>query len=317
MARPKKTRTVDTENKTADELIQMQAELKGQQNQDEPAPDELDINEPVDENPDDGASTNDDEFDLSSLDGLQDNEQQVDTELQHKYDVLQGKYTAETKRLSDMLSQTMAEVQELKTKLAQRVNVDEPIDETAEENLKTQYPALYKGLLAIARKEARGAAKDTDAKVENIIQDGEKSRRIEYYNQLNRLVPVWEKLNSHPVFIKWLGEKDTFSGTSRENLIKSAFNRYDYETTAQFFTTFMKEKGVRTRSEADTNEYIAPDTSGSGRPQRGNPKTVITRAQIAKFYQDKSQGRFNGTDEDARKFEARIMQAVKEGNVRS
>ncbi len=316
MARPKKA----VENKTADELIQMQADLKKQR---ESAQEDEIVDTPVDDIPDDETPPDDDELDLSSLevdDGLEDQPPE-DAGLQHKYDVLEGKYRAETKRLSDMLSDTMAEVSDLKSQITQlkksKSTETEPEDETAEEDLKAQYPALYKGLLAIARKEARSMVKDTDSKVDDVIQQGEKARRLDYYNQLAKIVPAWEKLNAHPVFIRWLKERDEFSGTTRDNLITAAFNRFDYETTAKFFNAFIKEKGIKTRQNIDADEEnIAPDTSGRGRPNRPAGTPTFTRAQVAKFYQDRAQGRFNGTDEDARKLESRIMQAVREGKVK-
>ncbi len=325
MARPRKNQVEDAA-KLADELIAAQAQLKTG-NPDEPAPDDDtlsvdDSDEPAGDDDLEGSTG----YDLSGLD----DEPPVapdDTDLAHKFSVLQGKYKTETERLSSLLSSTMTEVQNLKAQLASRPSTIPEIadlsdDNVAVDSLKEQFPTLHKSFMALARieasKEITKAVKGTTEKVDAIVLQGAEDKKNLYYARLSELIPSWEQINNHPAFLKWLGETDEFSGTTRKNLISASYGRNDYVTTAKFFNAFIKEKGIKIKGKlsADTDD-IAPDTSGASvnrnvRLQAGE----ISRAQIAKFFQDKAQGKLVGTEAEIAKMEAKFFQAVREGKVR-
>jgi hypothetical protein len=121
------------------------------------------------------------------------------------------------------------------------------------------------------------------------------------------------------VFIKWLSERDRYSGQPKQKLLNNAFNGNDVSTTVTFFTDFMKEKGIRNSNpQVRDADEIAPSGSSAGTGGRINKPGVgtITRATIDKFYSDRARGKFEGTDDEARKFESRIMQAVRDGKVK-
>jgi len=274
--------------------------------------------------PDDPETPNDtlqdSDFDFSKLedDVPQNPPPRPSDDIAHKYDVLQGKYKAETDRLSAMLSQAMQRIGELESRSNNPTESSTPPDsDTDLEDFKTNYPALFKGVYKLVQQEAGSMVKSANDKVERIQQESEQSKRQVYFDQLGKLVPGWEKLNSHPSFLKWLEAPDTFSGASKKHLLLTAFNRMDYNTTAKFFDAFIKEKGIRVREpqSSDTDD-IAPDTSGVSVRNESRNTATITGAQIEKFYADRVQGRYQGTEQDAIKFEARIMQAVKEGKIR-
>jgi len=321
MGRPRKNKVEEAAN-LANELIAAQAALKTGNDElapeDETPVDELDI-------PDDSDSTDQGDFDLSALDEEEPAPiVQDDKKLAHQLSVLQGKYNAETERLSNLLSSTMTEVQNLKTQLVKKVPdasglADLSDDDASIETLKEQFPALYKSFMALARVEARrevsNATRGTSEKVDAIVQKGEVDSKNVYYSELTKALPLWEKINNHPSFGKWLNEPDEFSGTSRKNLLGAAYNRNDHVTTLKFFNAFMKEKGIRVKGRPDDSEDIAPDTSGGGRSNRSAPGE-ITRAGIEKLYQDKARGKLSMTDAEFAKIEARYFQAVREGKVR-
>lgn len=325
MARPKKN-NIEEAAKIADELIAAQASSK--QNDEFTAP----------ENPVDNFSVDDDSlvsdsedlneadgFDMSDLDEDPPEEKPTDKDLAHKLSVLQGKYNAETERLSTLLSSTMAEVQSLKDQLAKKPSTSSDVadlsDDDADINsLKTQFPALYKSFMALARSEAKreitNATKGTVEKVDAMVQQSEVEKKNNYYSKIAEAMPNWEQINNHPSFIRWLNEPDEFSGTTRRNLLGAAYNRNDYATTLKFFNAFIKEKGIRVKGKPNDADDIAPDTSGTSvnRANRTNTGT-ISRAQMEKFYQDKAHGKLTGTQADIDKMEARFFQAVREGKV--
>uniref|UniRef100_A0A6H2A1C6 Uncharacterized protein n=1 Tax=viral metagenome TaxID=1070528 RepID=A0A6H2A1C6_9ZZZZ len=323
MGRPKGSKnSVEDAGKLADELIA--AEALERQRKEGSAPD--DETPPVDDTP---PLVEDEEepagWDLSGLDE-EPPPPADDKELAHKLSVLQGKYNAETERLSTLLSQTMTEVQALKAQLANRPTPTPELanlsdDEAGVEKFKQQFPSLYDSFAAAARVEARAevskATKGTVEKVDAIVQQGAEEKKQVYYSRLSEALPNWEQLNTHPVFLKWLGENDEFSGTTRRNLIGAAFNRNDHATTIKFFNAFVKEKGIRVKGRPDDSDGLAPDTSGASvnRFYRSSGGEV-TRAQMQQFYQDKAHKRLNMTDAEIAKLEAKFFQAAREGKIK-
>ncbi len=279
----------------ADELIAEQARIKAQNTEGNLDQDDTDLDEPL-------APTNPEvDLDLSqdddlNLDGIDDDQEKDD----HKYNVLQGKYNAETERLSNMLSQVMTENQQLKDRLdiiSQGSNIDlnnVASDDPDLESLKTEYPKLYKGFLALAKNEMRGALKKTEDKVDGFVARSVVTEREKYYKELTGIIPQWNKINVHPSFTKWLMAKDKFSGQSKQSLLRSAYDRMDVEASAAFFESFMAEKGIKNQnSEISDSESIAPNTSGIGTGTRQIKPGSITRAEIAKCYSDRARGKFN------------------------
>jgi hypothetical protein len=266
-------------------------------------------------------------YDFSNLEDEPPVEQQPSNEskeIQRKYDVLQGMYNTETKRLSDLLAQTMQEVEVLKGKLNKPSVPDEPAEDASIETLKEEYPALYKAFMALAKQEVQrevgSAMKDTTAKVDAIQQRTEVDSRNVYYQRLAELVPGYEQINSHPAFLKWLSEPvSELSPVPRRDFLTRAFNSMDAAGTAKFFNAFIKEKGVRVKGKFNPpDDIVAPDDSGNvARVNKAGTQGTVTRAEIAKFYQDKMAGLLPGTPEEIAKREARIFQLVREGKVRA
>lgn len=334
----KRSTNVEEAARLADELIAAQAARKAESNSQEDGDikesQKLEDNDDLNIAQDENISTEDtsisDDYDLSSIEDStvvenanSDSDKRI-KELEHKYSVLQGKYSAETERLTQLLSTTMEELQRLRVQIEDVPSKKDDLsdDESGVENLKEQFPALYKSFLSLARSEAKNevtkATKGTAEKVDTIMRQSEDERLNMYYGRLKEIVPAWEKINSHPVFLKWLSEMDEFSGTQRKVLLQSAFGRRDPVVTAKFFNAFIKEKGIKVKEKSTIADNIAPGSTGSNisNPSARNNSTKIPRSEISKFYQDKIQGRLSNMSEaDIAKQEARYFQAVREGRV--
>jgi len=280
--------------------------------------DGLNLDDPA---PDDDLLNLDEE--IPQDDSLQDNSGMA--QLQHKFDVLQGKYNAETERMNTMLSTVMQQVTDLKAENERlKANPSAPDADTGEDDLekiKTEYPTLYKGLLAVARKEVKTSVQEATArseeKVDGLLKKSAEKDRASYLEALTAEIPRWREINVHPTFIKWLEVKDRLSGRPKSELLLNAYNGMDVKTTAAFFLDFMQEKGIRNQgSKIASDEDIAPNDSGVNITGNRKGGFTITQPQIDKFYKDRAMGRFAGTPEEAAKFEARIFQAIREGKVK-
>lgn len=248
-----------------------------------------------------------------------------DDGFEQKYNVLRGKYDKEVGRMSDMLSQTMAEKEALRVQLetASRSATPAPTRDDhffgeGDPNIQSlikDYPSLAKGIEAYAKKLVGSSLNETKAEV---IQATNLNRRETYDSRLTSLVPDWQKLNEDPGFIDWLKKRDKYTGATRHQLLLDSWERFDVERSKAFFEDYVEETGGTKPTKSEEKVYgLTPDTSGGNVPAKGNAaKGYITRDQISEFYRDRAQGKFKGSDEDAAKIEAKIVRAVKEGKVR-
>lgn len=309
----RKKKTPEEAGLDADKIIEENS--KAVKTDDEPPSDDMDVSSlSEDEVKDDG-----DDFDLSKLDKeVEDDVTEVDNQdFKHQYQVLQGKYNSELKRLSDELSRSLAANQQLMAELSKR-NQAGPLEGDADEDLKDlkeRFPNVYRGVMALLRNEASNLVRGTEAKVDNVANKVVAAERSRYFDAISKAIPRWESINKHPVFLKWLSQKDRYTGAQRGALLNYAYNNMDAETTIKFFSDFMNEKGIRNKAARESDdENVAPNTSGGNPPPRREGGT-ITRSEIKNFYNDKAKGKYSGSQDDAEKFERRIMTAIKEGKV--
>ena len=259
-------------------------------------------------------------------------------DFKHKYDVLQGKYNTEIGRMNTMLSAVMTEKEALKAKLetapvapvnvfSDNLDID---DEDDIEFLKAQYPEVFKGIEALAKKKAAeilGPAVDGIAKATSTAAAIESDR---YFRELDGKVKNWRVVNVDPAFENWLDTPDRYTGIDKRSLIRDAFSKRDSARTIAFFEDFAKLSGsappnpspnpsqdppdpAQSHLHADTDIY--PSNAGSPAPST-REKGIVLRSDIDRFYKDRAQGRFAGTEDEAARVEARFFRAVKEGKVR-
>jgi hypothetical protein len=165
------------------------------------------------------------------------------------------------------------------------------------------------------------------------------ARRVSQSDQQNVLamlaqhVPNWTEVNENPEFLAWLDQSDPYSGHLRGKMLEQAYKSHDGPRVVAFFKGFLNEHAAVTQPapaasappaapapQRKLDELVAPGTpkAGAAGTQDGSGKRVWTRAEIGKFYDDCSAGRFNSTDGKARRaaMEADIFAAQREGRVR-
>lgn len=147
---------------------------------------------------------------------------------------------------------------------------------------------------------------------------------------------VWQQVNDDPKFMAWLNQADPFAGQPRLQLFSDAAGRCDVDRVARFFTAYLREHTAPTQSSAPApaqtptapqpvasrptlEALAAPGRAPGAAPNSGAPgeKRVWTQPEIARFYDDKTKGRFAGRDDEFRRLELDIFAAMSEGRVRS
>lgn len=149
---------------------------------------------------------------------------------------------------------------------------------------------------------------------------------------LTEKVPNWEELNGDAGFLEWLDQRDPFSGAVRGLMLKQAFEAHDGPRVVNFFLGYQKEHAAVTppantaapaaapaQPQRSLEQMVAPGTpkTGAASTQNGSGKRDWTRAEIGQFYKDLGAGKYRGKTEEAKKIEADIFVAQREGRIRS
>lgn len=176
---------------------------------------------------------------------------------------------------------------------------------------------------------------------QHAAQSAARSSQQTVLDMLTERVPNWQQLNSDAEFLNWLDEVDPFSGAQRGALLQQAYQAHDGPRVVAFFSGFLKEHAAVTPpanqgqppagqqqqqvqqpaaqrpTQRTLDDFVAPGTPkpGAANAPDGSGKRVWSRAEIGKFYSDRSAGRYKDPKEAA-KIEADIFAAQREGRIR-
>lgn len=250
----------------------------------------------------------------------------------HRWETLQGKYAAESRRSNELIGQLQREVAALKEQIARQAeqqqgaakpaNVETAIDELQREYGEAFTNALDQRIQRVAQAHVERSVaervKPVEEKVARVESDNAAKASGDYFTQLSRICPDWEQMNVDKGFLAWLGATRV-GRRSMQELLNDAHQAGDAVGVADIFNTYGRvAKQTQTQKPAarpDARELIAPRGRGSGDGAviDDSQGKVITMAEVDKFYHDMELGRVK--PEEAARREAEIMQAVQEGRV--
>ena len=147
---------------------------------------------------------------------------------------------------------------------------------------------------------------------------------------LDQQIDGWRQQNNDPAFLDWLGQPDPFSGVARGDLLRQAYEGFDVPRIVAIFKGYRNEHAVVTPPAASAaaaaapqrslDEFVAPGTpkAGAAGAQDGAGKRIWTQAEIKRFYDDCTAGKYRTTEGQARRreIEQDIVAAAREGRVR-
>lgn len=262
---------------------------------------------------------------------------------EHKYRVLQGKYSAEVPRLHKELriekeARVAAEGKlsglEERVKKLEAAGAGDGSDPA--ETLKKEFPDIYEGAKKIVNDEIAKAAPEKKAEERKPDPAETPPEVTSFYGILAEIVPTWDKINTDEGFKKWIVERESkYSRRTRLDSLKDAFTDLDAVAVAEFFKDYRDEQDAkgsearraeeeRLKKEADDKlrkekdqEDLHPNTGGRGPVEESGDKdkNKITTDDIAQFYKDEASGLYNGRDKERDAMEARIVRASREGRV--
>lgn len=148
---------------------------------------------------------------------------------------------------------------------------------------------------------------------------------------LDAKVPTWRELNEDAAFLEWLDQVDPFSGHPRGALLEQAFKVYDGPRVVAFFRGYLNEHAALNPPPAPTaagasapkpqkelKDFVAPGApkAGAAVAPDGSGKRAWSRADIGRFYEDVRAGKYRTKPDEAKRIEADIFAAQREGRIR-
>lgn len=273
-------------------------------------------------------------------------------EWEQRFKVLQGKYNAEVpalhstvRELTDKVGKLQKDLETAKAAPAPQPSPDfvpskylKPEDEKdfdpemvdlvrrgAREEMEANLPGLLEKILPKFLEPYLGKTlKPLQEKVETVATRVEtrearehKTEREKFFDAMDRIIEektrlTFDAINTNPVFLNWLTQKDPRSRRVRQELLEESVAALDAEWAASFYTDFVAENPNAVV--APSAPTITPPRSGGGEAPRPQGKTWTT-SEISAFYKDVSIGRYKGREAEKQQLEIDIYAARREGRV--
>lgn len=266
------------------------------------------------------------------------------TDFEQKYRSLQGMYNAEVPRLHAQNRELTSRVQQLEKLLssmseqgAKQQEAQTPTKLVTEQDIE-DYGDSIDVMRRVFREEM--SSKDQEIaelkqlvrqmqgtvvpQVQRLEQNYTVSSEQRFWDDLNRLVPDWQQVNSNQNFHQWLLEADELSGQPRQTYLDAAQRNFDAKRVANFFATWKRLNGMsdaqpgpkpQDRTSSELERQVAPGKGRtSGAKPAGEPKTY-SPAEIREFFTKVQKGQFKGREEERDRIERDIFAAQREGRI--
>jgi hypothetical protein len=169
-----------------------------------------------------------------------------------------------------------------------------------------------------------------------VRQTVEYDAQTRMYNQLDKEIPNWKTINSHPDFVGWLQMPDPLSGQIRHGLLAEAFNSQQANRVLEFFKRFLSDLGASSPAgqgqvpgngaltgpsyasspQADLLALAAPGRARAGQTAVTPEKPYVSPSEIKQFYTDAANGKYAGREEEYNRIQQEIFAASRENRVR-
>jgi hypothetical protein len=271
---------------------------------------------------------------------------------EHKYKVLQNKYSKEVPRyaqevreLNSTIQRQTADIENLRAVLSgmrkpageNETHAPSPVGDLTQDDI----DEYGEDLIQVIQKTARGlvgdqlaALQQENAQLRNQVGQvaSHVARSVEgdMYAELAKAVPDWQEINTDDAFLSWLGQADPYSGYTRHQMLRDAFTQKNTGRVIAFFTGYLNENTMLNQPHSEAAP--APDTKATGKPaledlaapgkaQRATSGAqeevqVWTQPEISEFYADVRRGKFSADPALQRKIEKSIFKAQETGNIR-
>lgn len=253
---------------------------------------------------------------------------------QQKYKTLKGMYDAEVPRLHADMRELKSQMDNLRR--AAEAKPVEPVKAATPTKLVTDadVEAFGSDLIEVQRKVAREVASEFRGELDAMKAENDKLREqltatgtqvseASFEQRLHRMVPDFEAVNADPKWIEWLNEVDPLLRGPRMSVAQEAFNRGDAEGIAHYVSLFKATQAPAPRAEPSPSKadeiarQVQPTRSANSAAPVSQQGKVFTDLDIQKMFRRAIELSAKGQNDEARKLEAEIDSAYKEGRVRA
>lgn len=255
---------------------------------------------------------------------------------EQRYRTLQGMHRSDLERLNGVIKDQQA----LIATMSAAPPAPAPAPVVTTKLVTDADEAEYGESIGVMRRAAREEAaaiyepiiKDLKARIDSLADLAPKVTSLQhkqtvdadqkFWTDLTSMVPDWRDTNADLQFQAWLLERDPFSGLVRQTLLEDAHRNLDATRVARFFTIWKGEKSppvttIPPKTASELELQAAPGRSRSAPPSSSTNTTTYTRADIAKFYQDVSAGKYKGREDEKARMERDIFAAQREDRIAS
>jgi len=259
--------------------------------------------------------------------------QPLDEDWKHKYEVLQGKYSAEVPAMAEELRRTRGMLERLQAELEELRKAPPTPASTPDttlikpEEIDEFGPELYDFVRRVARAEVLPEletrltpVKKTAETAANTVVE---TARARFMASLNA-DPDFHRFNTDKGFLQWLAQKDPLAGVSRQELLDQAVATNDVDRTLAFFKAYKATvestsapSAVASDPRPTPADFVTPGGTPPAMPGT-EQKKIWSKAEIDDFFQrTQRKTQFSHlTSDEAAKVRAEIMAATAEGRVK-
>lgn len=243
--------------------------------------------------------------------------------LQHKFDVLKGKYDAEVPRFAFDLAEANKRLEKLEKEKPEEKPKPEPKDDTLKK-FKEEYPEVYEGTSSLVDTMIKEKLSKVDKIEEKIGKVEEKTEKVKvesdrglYLGKLDADQDVgrnWRTINEDPEFKKWIQEEVPYAGgLKRYDFLMDSWNKMEPDNTLKFFKDFnaLSKAAPKKDEKKVKDDDLHPPKGQKGADNRKSDETpTVTMEEWKKFTRDVIDGKWKGREADADKEEQRLIKGL-------
>lgn len=244
---------------------------------------------------------------------------------EHRFNVINGKYAKEVPALQEKvrtltqdLESANRQITELKSASDKPTNPGGLTDadmQKAKDEFGPDVVEFFERLASSGRGPDNSAeVAELKREIRELKQQDRQKTEASFLTALNELVPDWETVNVDPKFHAFLAQYDSQTGKQRQQTLTEKHQALDADGVAAVFDAFKKQQPKEPQSRIP-DDQVDPPTSRSTTAPEG--KRIWTGAEITAFYKDRAAGRYRNDPNEAKRLEADIFAAQREGRVKN
>lgn len=209
-----------------------------------------------------------------------------------RYNVINGKYRAETAQLRQENEQLKSQIQQLQNAQPGQTDTSQPqspisqpghstpesitddeVKQFVSQEMIDEFGVDYwKNQMALMRSfqaQPQTQAPKSDERVEQLENRINQQSREAFYQELTRLVPDWEKINNSQEWNDFLSQVEPLTNVTYEGLLQDAYDNFDSVRVSQLLNRFKQAQNQLTASQTPSveSQTMPGSTSTSTTPQ--------------------------------------------------